>query len=367
MVQPINLWPAVRWGAMIREAGEERWCELPHPFALIGSDPRCDIVIAENRLPPVVYLAVLRGERIELWPLCAIAFPVWGPIKGKPQVMVGKSKLRFIREGEPQWPAPGQNRPGDAINEVEALRLEVPGPNASLAMDWGGGTQLKPINRPVSILGEGHPSLIRLHGVGLRTCELGVVCVGAKIWVIQLNPSVLRPDEAVVRQLSQGGESTLIGDLHLWANESGEKTLRTFGQPLMRSPFPVAASRSAEAALAARPPYSSAAVPRPAGPFSTVPAEAPRAADGSLAAAGTVRSGQELYVQLGQAVPQTLDADQFATTFTDRLLEKTGRRAFRENLLKWSISLLLMFCALFAIGYILIRGILPIVDAIFTE
>jgi hypothetical protein len=337
---------------MIREAGEERWCELPQPFALIGSDPRCDIVIAENRLPPVVYLAVLRGERIELWPLCAIAFPVWGPIKGKPQVMVGKAKLRFVREGEPDWPATAQNRPGDAINEVEALRLETPGPNASLAMDWGTGTQLKPLNRPVSILGEGHPSLIRLHGVGLRTCELGLVCVGTKIWVIQLNPSVLRPDETVVRQLSEGGQSTLIGDLHLWANESGDKAMRTFGRPLKRSPFPVA---------------TSGPVLTPAAPLSSALPDSPGNAAGSLTDGGSLRDRQEHYVQIGRAVPQTLDADQFATTFTDRLLEKTGRRAFRENLLKWSISLLLMFCALFAIGYILIHGILPIIDAIFTE
>ena len=346
----MHYWPSTRWGFSSNWNASGHWTEVPCPFALIGSHPRCQIHVEYKRLPQVVYFAVCCGDRIEIWPLCAIAFPLWGRVKAETQVMIGKRRLRLMSENDAGLLSAQASRPGDAINDFGQLRtgVDVDSADASLVLDWGSEVQYRKLTRRVSVVGERHPSLMRMDGLGLRDCELGIVCVGKRVWAVQLNPSAVPGNQPLVRELVPGGESVWVGNVHLWANEPGSYSGERFGVPVdshvehldthsvqdsqhRKDPFPVV-SRHLQAEFQ-----------------SSDPAQA----DEGQAVETLSRRGK--------------DADSEANHYTDRLLEKAGRRASRQVYLKWGLTGGLVLCALMIVAFIVVKGVLPIFQTIYSD
>jgi hypothetical protein len=215
----MHVWSAIRWGATVSTRGEKSWVELPKPYALIGSHPRCDIQISGNRIPSVAYLVVICADRIEAWPVCAIAFPVWGVIEESTQILVGKSRIQFVSEISPDWPQAKASQPGDALNDAGPVISAAPLPDASLFFDWGRGKREKPLNRRVSILGDDHPSLIRMRRVGLEQCDRGIVCLDRRVWMIELHPERISAEEPLVQRLDALEAPIELGRTKIWAGQ----------------------------------------------------------------------------------------------------------------------------------------------------
>ncbi|MCC9601434.1 hypothetical protein LOC67_12835 [Stieleria sp. JC731] len=311
------LWPSNRWGFSCGPEATD-FQELDQPFALIGSHPRCHVRLDYKRLPEVVYFVAIVGDRIQVWPLCAVAYPTWGNLKPGRQILIGKIRVNLsAQSGDHPWDHATPPPPGDAVNDVSELPQPEPeNPRGTLILDWGGESQTRRLSRSVTILGDSHPSLMRLHGVGLHDCELAIITTGEKIWAIQLNPRTLAENTPLVRELIPGGESIWVGDLHIWANEKGHMSSRRFGKSAPPPP------------------------PQDDGP------------------------PPQSVALINQSKP---NLDHLAGAHTDRLISVTSKRASREQLFRWAISASLLALAMVVFAFITVRGVLPIVQAVYAE
>ncbi|WP_145387125.1 hypothetical protein [Stieleria neptunia] len=294
----------------------------------------------------MVYFAVACGSRVEVWPLCGIAFPIWGRIKSDTQLLVGKHRLSLMSDADPNWTSPTvlAERTAAENEAIGQSSTEAEPADAALVMDWGTGEQTRRLNRQVTILGEGHPSSMRMHGLGLRVCELGIVCVGRRVWAVQLNPDSLPDRDPMARELVPGGESIWVGNVHLWANQIGSRADRRFGDPLAEEPPGDAAATGAETA--------------------TDNTESP---DANRPIMVVDQPHRRPLPNPTRSSRQDNDTDRVASDFTDRLLQKNEKRTNRQNLIKWSVTGGLLLAAISVAGYVLIRGVLPIFQAIYSE
>ncbi|MCS7466782.1 hypothetical protein NZK35_09020 [Stieleria sp. ICT_E10.1] len=366
----MTLWSAKRWGARIRKKGEETWIDLNRPFALVGSDPRCDVQIGDSKLPGVVYLVVACGDRIEVWPTCPLAFPIWGRVSKNHVLMVGKSRIQFyfkddgdetefthhiaddddsadITQDVAGSTRPAENRRSagkDGSAEVSADVL----PTATLILDWGSGPRHKSLNRNVSILGEDHPSLIRLHHADLERCDHGVVCFGDDVWLIELHPDRLGKSDSLIRQIRPGDKSVLVGGIHLWVEGSEPLDVKK----LVKSRKKVGRERSVPQPAPSRGEVSTAVVP--AAPTTSSEAVRP-------SSAATIASRRVAVVESTSHD----EAESITMELTDRLLETNARKSFRRRLLKISAISGLVTLAVAVVLAILIWGVLPMVRAIY--
>ncbi|OYP33031.1 hypothetical protein [Rhodopirellula sp. MGV] len=314
------LWPSNRWGYSRSDDADE-FFELDQPFALIGAHPRCQIRLDYKRLPEVVYFIAIIGDRVQAWPLCAIAYPTWGNLKSGRQILIGKLRVNISAQtGDQPWDHSPLSPPGDAVNDVSELPQPEPeSPRGTLILDWGEETQTRKLTRSVTILGNSHPSLMRLHGVGLHACELAIVSTGERIWAIQLNPDSIREQTPLIRELAPGGESIWVGDLHIWAKKKGHRSKKRFGIPTPPEP----PSKSIP------PPTISGATP--------------------------------------QYQPVRPSLEHLAVTYTDRLLSVTSRRASRDQMVRWAVSGGLLVFSLIVFAFITLRGVLPIVKSVYSD
>ncbi|WP_147868972.1 hypothetical protein [Stieleria maiorica] len=359
----MNLWSAKRWGARVRKRGEETWVDLKQPYALVGSDPRCDIQIGDSKLPPVVYFVVACGDRIEVWPTCPLAYPIWGRVSKNHVLMVGRSRIQFFFKDERDIDL-GQEADLDDdsadVTQDSVLSLALQGgsvsegqdaanpveqslPSATLILDWGRGPRYKSLNRNVSIIGEDHPSLIRLHNADLERCDQGIVCFGESVWLVELHPSRLSPNQPTIRRVCPGDESVLVGGIHLWVEGTNSLDL----DKLKKS----ATSAGDSPATA------------------SVGATSPRgdAMNGGLIrrhdhAADVPRPQRRLTVGESQSED---DPECLTVTLTDRVLEAGVRKSLRRRVLKTAAIATLLILAVLLVVAILFMGMLPTIRAIY--
>ncbi|MDM4018866.1 hypothetical protein [Roseiconus lacunae] len=334
------LWPSNRWGFSCGR-GADDFRELDQPFALVGTHPRCQVRLDYKRLPEVVYFIVIIGDRVQAWPLCGVAYPIWGNLKPGRQLLIGKIRVNISAQpNDAPWDHATPPPPGEAVNDVSELPSPEPEtPRGILLLDWGEEIQTRKLTRSVTILGDAHPSLMRLHGVGLRDCELAIVSAGERIWAIQLNPGSISDNTPLIRELVPGGESLWVGDLHIWAGEKGRRSTRRFGG----IPTPPA------------PPAIETAPPRISGAYPQIPPSHPPAG-------GT--AGYQPPEEHHQPTPSL---DHLAGTYTDRLISITSKRASRDQMVRWAISGGLLVFALVVFAFITVRGVLPIVQAVYSD
>ncbi|TWU55697.1 hypothetical protein Poly59_19970 [Rubripirellula reticaptiva] len=181
----------------------------------MGSHPNCDIQIPGSRVPEVAYLACCFASHIEVWPLCALAFSRWGVIRPEIEVLIGRHRIRCLHHSDRHSnnisPGPQQSTvlPNHEEGEGAAVKVE-------LTVAWGENQIQRKLSRPVTILGDDHPSTLRLQGVGMRCCDHAIVSTESRVWMISLNPDVHTPSNTACCEIGLGDSVYQIGSLRIW-------------------------------------------------------------------------------------------------------------------------------------------------------
>ena len=290
------IWQVNEWYSLVKRGPEQRKIALSRPFALIGGHDECDVTINERHAADVAYIAVAYASHIEVWPTCPLAFSMWGRIKRpETELLIGKSRVSLGWE-----------------SEAGSASLEDWRPGADLIIDWGDGERRRQITRPVSILGNDHPSVIRLHGTALERCDQAVICLGETIWMVDLCASRWE-NGPNWREMREGDPSVFVNGLHFWC---ASKTNSEPSKKRLKSRTDQKASRD------------------------------------------------KLHILMDNSDPE---ADELTSLWTDQLLETTARRGERLKLLKTIAFSAIAIGALGAVAFIILGGIAPILHSIYGE
>ncbi len=194
-----QLWHAPACKIRIVSDDDESWFDLDRPYALIGSHRCCDIQVGgSSSIPPVAYFVCCLDDSLEVWPTSAIAFPRWGAIRPDTELLVGQSRITLHHP----LVSASDNAPLPYLSETVV----------ETNMTWPGKSIPKSFRRPVTIIGDTHPSVLRLHGRGMRRCHFAAVVASDRLWMVNISAADL-PHSERVRCLSKPGESTPIGDV----------------------------------------------------------------------------------------------------------------------------------------------------------
>ncbi|TWT56251.1 hypothetical protein [Allorhodopirellula solitaria] len=179
-------WTESKWAVISSSANQSQRLEQRLPFALIGAGTHCDLQLPVQDGLKTAYFACCFDDRIEVWPLCAIAFPVWGVIPSEIEVLLGHLRLRFERTGRPGGSNEGANNTNEegAIENANSFASDV-----ELTMAWNQKSVTKKIARTVTILGSQHPSVWRTHGRGMQACDHAIICTQNRVWLVDLQPA----------------------------------------------------------------------------------------------------------------------------------------------------------------------------------
>lgn len=205
-------WTESSWTVFASSAKENLQFKQELPFALIGSDVHC-----HPRLPiqddlKTAYLACNFDDRIEIWPLCAIAFPAWGIIPPLVEVLVGQYRLRFEKCAKTSDPRAAWSQPADAA----LISLATPVVSGvELTMAWEHKSVTKAIARSVTILGSQHPSVWRTRGRRMLPCDHAIICDRGRVWLLDLHPLEKRLKNPAVYELLTDGTYYQVGDMRL--------------------------------------------------------------------------------------------------------------------------------------------------------
>ncbi len=228
----MDYWPTARWKMAISGGESEQWIEPSLPFALIGSHGCCAGHIPGKRVPEVVYLACCFSDSIEVWPVCPIAFPRWGIVEPQHELLAGRKRIGLIHQSHHSWEkiaTRGSHPDPSAI--ITATRKEAsemlanespPSLTAQITIDWDGKVRPRRLFRRVTIVGDDHPSTLRLHAQGMQQCDHAIVADGESVWLINLNPPPGAVVEDLVVRLRQAAEPTMIGQVKVGLGQAGE-------------------------------------------------------------------------------------------------------------------------------------------------
>lgn len=138
------------------------------PFARVGSHPQCELRL--DGLPPLAYLICVYDGVAESWPLAPLALARSGPLKPGDRLSIDGRRVSVeLSEGA------GKGNP--------SLRL----PHHMLLDVSAGGKQWQASHRRcVTILGDDHPSMMRIPAAGLRPCHAALISLPAGLWFIDL-------------------------------------------------------------------------------------------------------------------------------------------------------------------------------------
>lgn len=208
----MNYWTESSWTVFASSAKESLQFKQKLPFALIGSGPHCHVRLPVQEDLRTVYLACNFDDRIEIWPLCATAFPAWGIIPPVVEVLVGQYRLRFEKNSisSDQRVIGGGPPDKSLLNSASFAAGDV-----ELTMSWGEKSVKKVIARSVTILGSHHPSVWRTRGRKMRPCDHALVCERGRVWLIDLNPKQRRLENPAIHELLKNGEYYQVGDMRL--------------------------------------------------------------------------------------------------------------------------------------------------------
>ncbi|KAA5546295.1 hypothetical protein FYK55_05265 [Roseiconus nitratireducens] len=226
-------------------------------------------------------------------------------------------------------PAPGQAKDAD------------PGswePSANLILDWGSNIKMKTLRRSVSILGNDHPSTMRLRGRDLNRCECAVICFGPRVWIVELHPEQMAANDELIRELLPGDPSLMVGSIHVWVTQDQ----RVKPKLLRRSPHRLPGSGNA----AAEPPPMVRPVPT---------AVSQPLLSETIAKAAMVTASPEAGAEL----------ESLTGTVTDRLLATTQRKSRRQRAIRIVAVTALALLAVGIVASILLFGLIPLIRSIY--
>lgn len=222
----MEFWQSVPWKALVSSTDptdsdptdsdpSDSVVNLSLPFALIGSHPICNVQIKRRRVPSLAYIVFSFPGSIEVWPLCALAYPQWGVLDDDQRLRVGRTSIQLVQEKVPES---AKLKFEESLQSTEKMR--VSGHNDSrmplmFEMDFRGKGGSFFLDRRVVILGSDHPSTRRLHGVGMAACDHAVVYTDQRGWLINLQPTRGQVLTSLVDTLAIGGEKIRIGKIDI--------------------------------------------------------------------------------------------------------------------------------------------------------
>ncbi|MBY0230972.1 MAG: FHA domain-containing protein [Gemmataceae bacterium] len=164
---------------------------LPGPFAVIGADPRCDLVLADERVSGRhAYLQVLGGRLYAL------------DLGSRTGVFQGHSRIsgawlradEFLRIGPYHircafTPAAGAASEGfppeDPVGERIAGLAGLPQLSADIALDGSVRTQWR-VNRCLAVIGRSSEARLKLHDLSVSNFHCCLVTTPSGTWVVDL-------------------------------------------------------------------------------------------------------------------------------------------------------------------------------------
>jgi hypothetical protein len=209
----MKYWSSAPWKVVVLKSnGDESTNLLSLPVALIGSDPACNIRLDEVRAQPLAYIAVAFDDSVEVWPLCALAYPRWGIVGPKSKVRVGHAKVNLALTSDPGNP----KQPRKHVSKDSGIDQD-PGdrPLHVLQLDFRGDSYPFAMGRRIVILGDGHPSTFRIHGAGLAQCDHAIVNLDQCCWLVNLQPDPTQLIDDRVKILQVGDTPIQIGELQI--------------------------------------------------------------------------------------------------------------------------------------------------------
>lgn len=193
----LELWSAPNWSVIVnrKQAGLQK-LEQPLPYARIGSHPDCEVHIDNPRIPAFAYLLCAYSGIVESWPLAPIAMARSGRFRPGDQLVVGSCKISVEIDAE-QSEQPDSSDPGP---DYPRLEVSVPGGQST--------TKLK---QAITIVGDDHPSLMRIHDAGLRQCHGALISIAGGLWFLDLEDT----SSANLAQPIEAGQALAVGDLSI--------------------------------------------------------------------------------------------------------------------------------------------------------
>lgn len=341
----LEYWPSKRWKIAICAAGHEHWFEPSLPFALIGSHPCCSGRVDELRIPPVAYIACCFEDSVEIWPTSPIAYPRWGVVEPEHPIIVGKQRIHVVHESHRTWDgvATKGRVPDDRVFNVVGTADTV---DRKITFDWDGTPRSKTLGRRVMILGDDHPSTIRLHELGLHRCDHAVVSFGGSVWLINLQPAPTISNESqLVSRLHSTGAPVTLGQVSVRLGRAVPKKKTIPAPPLNKTSE--AATDEAITGLAGRE-LSKESDPSVA---SKLRRHEPR-----KKSVDSLQSRHDYVTDEDLATPEALTSN-----VTDRLVTIDQEKFSRRRILVMSASLIGFCIALATIVWIFITFVLPMI------
>ncbi len=162
-----SLWPFAPWSITIARDQKSKRFTPSRPFVKIGSHPTCDIRLSAKESPEFAYLLVSLQRDVEAWPLANMDRPVFGVISQEETIAIGSFRLTV-----------SSNLSREPLEESQ----EFP----QLELERAGQIKLTKLVRPVTIVGDDAPSLMRWRGVGLSPCHGAIISQSGKAWYLPL-------------------------------------------------------------------------------------------------------------------------------------------------------------------------------------
>lgn len=331
----MTLWPSRPWKITLSKRGEVKEVEPELPFALIGPHKQCTVRIpgAKNKFPPVVYFACSFTDAVQVWPLCAIAYPRWGKIRPEEEMLIGRIAVTAQHiETATEEHRQAEDMTSDVVLTASSTSLfglekeDHHGPHPDIVLGFHGKCRTVKLRRRVTILGDQHPSTVRVHGQNLAPCDHAIVTFEDSVWVIDLRLPRQGENTQQARKLEPDGTPIEVGNMTIALDKQ-----------------PANATEAANHSNAVTGPDAATIGPKPAA--ARPPTPRPKPTEPRENAARTPKqSERESKPMAAQEPPATAaptaprdhvaEAESLASEITDRLItvRKSDTAAYRKRL-----------------------------------
>lgn len=181
------LWSKDPWSVGVSYNGQRETFELQSPFALVGSDPGCEIQVRQSRFPRLAYFLCRTACGLEAWPLTALAKAHWGRLPEGNDLTIGSVRLSIQLD---------RSRGGVISYFPQASAVDLP--LQVRCRDW---QQTSHLHHTVTIIGQDHPSVIRLADSGLQQCAGALVVDREELWYVSFR-DLQSPPQKRVREVT---------------------------------------------------------------------------------------------------------------------------------------------------------------------
>ena len=201
---------------------------LELPFALIGSHPACNVQLAGVRAPRFSYLAIIIEDTVQVWPLCALAYSQWGDLPDGEKLRIGHAKIMLT--AVPKECPTEQHAQADTKNS-KTLNFDLETDSLVVQIGLLGKEYSFVIGRHVVIVGEDHPSTLRIRSAGLKKCGYAIIASQDGCWIIELCPQQTQTATDLVHAVKLDEPAVRVGDFSISVRRPSPDELSAIESP----------------------------------------------------------------------------------------------------------------------------------------